>query len=73
MRTVTIHTDWISLAALLKLSGLAASGGQAKLLVLSQKVSVEGYMETRRARKILPGQTVGVEGNDKVLVVREGS
>jgi ribosome-associated protein len=46
----------------LKFRGIADSGGQAKLLIQSGEVQVNGEVETRRRRKLVVGDVVEVEG-----------
>ena len=46
----------------LKLSGIAESGGQAKLLIQSGEVQVNGEVETRRRKKLVLGDVVEIEG-----------
>ena len=46
----------------LKLSGIAGTGGQAKLLIQSGEVQVNGAVETRRRRKLAVGDVVEVDG-----------
>ena len=46
----------------LKFRGIADSGGQAKLLIQSGEVQVNGQLETRRRRKLVVGDVVTVEG-----------
>jgi ribosome-associated protein len=46
----------------LKLRGLADTGGQAKLLIQSGGVQVNGEVETRRRRKLVVGDVVEIEG-----------
>jgi len=58
--TVEIETDFIPLSALLKLAGVAESGGLAKHLVVEGHVTVNGHPETRRGAKIRPGDDVVV-------------
>ena len=60
----------IRLDQFMKLSGLAQSGGQAKFMVQHGEVSVNGAVETRRTRKLHPGDTVSV-GEDSVQVLSE--
>lgn len=55
----------------LKLSGLAQTGGHAKLLIQSGDVLVNGETETRRRRKLSPGDTVQVAG-EPPLIYSEG-
>lgn len=51
----------------LKARGVTDSGGQAKLLIQSGEVKVNGTVDTRRRKKLLPGDVVEVHG--KRLVV----
>lgn len=52
----------IKLDQFLKLQGLAATGGQAKLLIQDGFVSVNGTAETRRGRKLTIGDRISFEG-----------
>jgi ribosome-associated protein len=56
--TVDIHTDFIKLDALLKFTGIAETGGDAKLIVQDGEVRVNGEACTQRGRKIYPGDRV---------------
>ncbi len=60
MQTITfqLNAEYIDLCNLLKLSGLAASGGQGKLLVAAGQVQVDGQPESRKTAKIRAGQVV---------------
>ena len=46
----------------LKLCGLVATGGQAKLLIQAGDVKVNGAVETRRRRKLAADDVVTLEG-----------
>jgi ribosome-associated protein len=59
--------DAITLNDALKLSGLAGTGGQAKLLIQSGQVTVNGETETRRKRKLYEGDVVRVGDEEFVL------
>ena len=59
--TVELTTETVPLAGLLKLAGVAESGGHAKHLVQAGLVRVNGCEETRRGAKIRPGDVVEVE------------
>lgn len=50
--------DYIELCKLLKLTGLADSGGQGKVLVASGQVRVDAQVELQKTAKIRAGQTV---------------
>ena len=55
---IQIRGEFIELHKLLKLMGVCASGGEAKTLVASGAVQVDGQPELRKACKIRAGQTV---------------
>ena len=50
--------EFIELHKLLKIEGICASGGEAKMLVASGEVRVDGAVELRKACKIRAGQSV---------------
>ena len=47
----------------LKLTGIAGTGGQAKLMIQGGEIRVNGEIETRRRRKLSAGDVVEVDGN----------
>jgi len=53
-------TETIRLDQFLKLQGVVATGGQAKLLIQSGDVLVNDQVETRRRRQLTPGDRVMV-------------
>ncbi|MFB2935736.1 RNA-binding S4 domain-containing protein [Aerosakkonemataceae cyanobacterium BLCC-F154] len=52
----------IKLDQFLKLKGIAPTGGQAKLMIQSGEVKVNGSPETRRGRQLVAGDQVTVAG-----------
>jgi ribosome-associated protein len=62
-----ITTDYIKLDSFLKAVDAVSSGGEAKMLIISGAVRVNGEAELRRGRKLYPGDRVGTAG--KVFVV----
>lgn len=60
--TFEVKGEFIELCNLLKLAGIANSGGQGKLMVSDGIVQVDGATETRRTAKIRAGQTVECMG-----------
>ncbi len=58
VRNVEIRGDFIRLDALLKFSGIAATGGEAKELILDGRVTVNGNIVMQRGKKIKPGDVV---------------
>ena len=66
--TFALRGDHIALDALLKASGLAGSGGAAKIMITGGDVKVDGAVETRRSAKIRAGQVVEAAGARITLV-----
>jgi ribosome-associated protein len=62
MRDVTINSDMIRLGQFLKLADLIDTGGEAKILIASGDVTVNGEVDTRRGRQLHPGDVVEVQG-----------
>ena len=57
--TEFILTDeYVELCNLLKLVGLADSGGRGKMIVAEGLVKVDGQLETRKTAKIRAGQVI---------------
>jgi ribosome-associated protein len=56
-----LDRDFIELNQLLKLAGLADSGGAGKALVASGGVRVDGIVELRKTAKIRVGQAVRLD------------
>ena len=65
---VFIKEEPIELHQLLKFSGLAATGGEAKAAISAGEVSLNGVIETRKAKKILAGDKV--TWKNRTLAVR---
>jgi len=58
----TLRGDHVALCDLLKLTGIANSGGQGKLMIANGEVAVDGQPESRKTAKIRAGQTVSCLG-----------
>lgn len=67
METIILEGEFIELCNLLKLAGIANSGGQGKMMVADGIVQVDGVTETRKTAKIRAGQMVECLGQ-KVMV-----
>ncbi len=61
--------EHIKLDQFLKLAQIAATGGQAKQIILSGLVMVNGAVETRRGRKLYHGDVVVVDGEELQVLV----
>ena len=55
-------SNTIKLDQFLKFVGIAPTGGQAKLMIQDGDVRVNGTIETRRGRKLVPGDKVTATG-----------
>lgn len=64
---IRLKEDYVRLCDLLKLAGIANSGGQGKHIVAAGEVAVDGRPESRKTAKIRAGQTVECRGM-KVVV-----
>jgi ribosome-associated protein len=62
IQDIQISGPTIRLGQLLKLSGLAESGGEGKALLLEHGVLVNGVAETRRGRQLHDGDVVAARG-----------
>lgn len=64
MNKVKITTEFIKLDALLKFASLVESGGEAKALIQDGQVFVNGEVCIMRGKKIHPGDTVSLDGQE---------
>ena len=64
---IKIDSEFIKLQDLLKLSGVCATGGMAKLAVQNGDVLVNGEVCTMRGKKLRPGDQVQLE--DVTIIV----
>ena len=68
METIAITTEFIRLQDLLKLAGLTATGGEAKMLVQDGQASVNGQTCTQRGKKLRPGDTAQFRGRELQVI-----
>lgn len=57
---IKIDTEFIKLDSLLKLSGIAPTGGAAKMFVLDGEVKVNGEICLMRGKKIRAGDKIEI-------------
>lgn len=67
MRTIEIRGDMIRLGQLLKSSGVVDSGAEAKELLASGTVQVNGEVEQRRGRQLTHGDVIGAAGEQLLI------
>lgn len=61
---IKISTEYIKLDQFLKWCGAAYSGGDADRMIAGGQIHVNGTEETRRGRKLRPGDKVTANGAD---------
>ncbi|MEH0164907.1 RNA-binding S4 domain-containing protein [Paucibacter sp. JuS9] len=64
----TLRGEYIELDKLLKATGLAESGGRARVMITEGQVQVDGQPESRKTAKIRAGQRVQLAG-ELILVL----
>ncbi len=68
MREVEIDSPMIRLGQFLKLADLIYTGGEAKIVISSGDVRVNGEVDVRRGRQLHPGDVVSVLGRSARVV-----
>jgi ribosome-associated protein len=69
-QAVIVRETPIELCQFLKFGGLAGTGGEAKQRIAEGEVLVNGVVETRKRKKLGPGDTVTLDG--RTLLVQVG-
>lgn len=64
--TFTIDGPYIELLGLLKATGIAQTGGHAKLIVEDGEIVRNGEVETRKRAKIIAGDVIEVGGEIRI-------
>lgn len=67
--TFRLSSDYITLGQLLKSIDLIGSGGEVREFLAHNEVTVDGVEESRRGRKLRPGDVVEVKDRVKVTLV----
>ena len=67
MNKVKIKTDYITLGQFLKLANVVDSGVTAKFVIQDGLVLVNGEVDTRRGKKLYPGDEVTFEDTTYVV------
>ncbi len=67
MKKIKIRDEFIKLGQAVKLAGLVDSGLEAKIFIQNGQVSVNHEVDTRRGRKLYPGDVFSFQGEDYVI------
>ena len=59
--------EFVQLYKILKVEGMASSGGEAKAVIAAGRVLVNGAIETQKRKKIVAGDIVEF-GNEKIHI-----
>lgn len=62
MAEFTVSGEYIELDKLLKFTHLCGTGGEARMMIREELVTIDGEVETRLRRKVRPGMTVVYNG-----------
>tara|TARA_B100000214_G_C23878648_1_gene586200 strand:+ start:96 stop:284 length:189 start_codon:yes stop_codon:yes gene_type:complete len=57
----------MKLAQFLKYQGLVSTGGEAKVLINSRLISVNGSVVTEKGRKIYPGDVISFDNQEFIV------
>ena len=68
MREYLLTSEYIELNKLLKITGVAQTGGQAGILVSDGQVTVNGLIESRKRAKLRKGDMI-VAGEMKIKII----
>ena len=63
-----LRSEVIDLLQLLKATGYAATGGEAKMMVEDQLISVNGEVEGRKRRKLRANDVVEIDGQVRIVL-----
>lgn len=66
-RKISIKDEFIKLDALLKFSGLASTGGHAKIIIQNGEVKVNGEVCLMRGKKIYRSDKIEIE-NEGIII-----
>ncbi len=68
-QSFTLEAEFIRLDDLLKLTGCVQTGGQAKVLIQSGGVALDGEICTMRGKKLRGGEVVTIPELDEEITV----
>ena len=68
---VSIHTEYIQLDQLLKYANVLATGGQVKVLLDEEKITLNNVVVTEKRKKIYPNDVVIIDKELTITVVKE--
>ncbi|MDD8049153.1 MAG: RNA-binding S4 domain-containing protein [Thomasclavelia sp.] len=67
MKTIKIHSEFITLGQFLKFAGIVSDGNEAKMVINDGLCKVNNQVETRRGKKLYKNDQVEFN-NEKYLI-----
>jgi len=67
MKNIKIESDFIKLDQFLKLADIAMTGGEAKVMIMSEDVKVNSQVVTQRGKKLIKGDVVSYMDSDYMV------
>ncbi len=67
MQTITIKDEFIRLGQAMKLAGMVENGGEAKAVIQSGQVKVNGEVEMQRGKKLRSGDEFSYGSKSAVI------
>lgn len=61
MTKIYIYSDFITLGQFLKLANIISSGGEAKIYLLNNIITINNEIDNRRGRKLYPGDKLSIQ------------
>lgn len=68
---IEIKGEFITMDKLLKFSGIAATGGQAFMMVEDGIVSLNGKIVTEKRKKVFIGDVVNIDNQIELTIISE--
>ena len=63
-----LHGEYIELLGLLKVTGIAHTGGHAKMIVENEEVMRNGELETRKRAKLVSGDIIEIADEIRITI-----
>ncbi|MBN2504536.1 MAG: RNA-binding S4 domain-containing protein [Bacilli bacterium] len=71
MKKIVIAGPYITLGQLLKYTDVVSSGGEVKPYLATHKILCNDVLDSRRGRKLYPGDTVKIDGKTELNIVKK--
>jgi len=71
MEKINITSEFITLGQFIKYANIVSSGGMAKAILQDYKIYVNDLLESRRGKKLYPGDKVLIKTIGEYRVVKE--